>query len=390
VHDRVKLVRPVERTIAHGHPWVYRDALERHRAAPGRVLTLLDRRGRFLARGLAETGPIGLRVLTLRDEPVDADLIVGRLRSAAALRARTLPAQTDAYRLVHGEGDRLPGLVCDRYAEFAVVRFDGDAMPAWRAPLLEALGGPLRALGVENLLIRHGRGESKRLELVHGREPYASLEVRERGMRMLADLRTGQKTGLFLDHRDSRLRVRELAAHQHVLNLYGYTGGFSIAAGLGGASEVTTVDVAGGAIELAERGWSANGLDVGRHRAHAVDARDFLDRAAKDGRRWSLVVADPPSFAPNEASRTKALRAYRALHAGVLAVLEPAGLYLAASCSSHVDRASFEATLREAAHAARRPLQILGRWGAGPDHPVLPGFPEGDYLKVTLLRAPDA
>jgi 23S rRNA (cytosine1962-C5)-methyltransferase len=387
--NRVKLVKALERTIAHGHPWVYRDALDRFTAAPGTVLTLFDRRGRFLARGLAEAGPIGLRVLTTRDEPVDVALLERRVEQAIELRGRVIPAQTDAYRLLHGEGDRLPGMVCDRYGAFAVLRFDGQAIGAWREQIFEVLRPRLEKLGVENLLVRSGRGESKHLELAWGSEPEAPLEVSERGMALLADLMRGQKTGLFLDHRESRFRVRELAAGQSVLNLYAYTGGFSIAAGLGGARSVCTVDVAAPAIELAERGWEANGLDPSVHEAVATDVRSFLSDAAEGGRRWSLIVADPPSFAPKAAVRAKALKAYRALHQSALGVLDSKGLYLAASCSSHVDREAFETTLREAAHATRRPLQVLGRWGAGPDHPVLLGFPEGDYLTVTLVRSLD-
>jgi 23S rRNA (cytosine1962-C5)-methyltransferase len=298
-------------------------------------------------------------------------------------------ADTEAYRLVHGEGDGMPGLVVDRYGAWAVMRLDGRAIESWRDRILGVARPRLAALGVENLLSRRGRGEAKRVEAVWGRAPEGLVTVREHGMALPVDLVRGQKTGLFLDHRDSRRRVRELAAGQSVLNLYAYTGGFSIAAGLGGARSVTTVDVAPGAIELAREGWAANGLDPGSHEACAVDARSFLERAAAEGRRWTSIVADPPSFAPNEASRPKALRAYKAMHRGVLEVLSPGGLYLAASCSSHVDREAFETTLREAAHGVRRPLQILGRWGAGADHPVRMGFPEGDYLTVTLARAID-
>lgn len=386
---RVKLRKPLERAVAHGHPWLYADALDRSGGPAGTVLTLLDRKGKFLARGLAEEGAIGMRVFTTRDEPVDAALIAERIEQALKLRERVIPPDTDAYRLVHGEGDQLPGVVCDRYGAFAVVRFDGAGILAWRDAVLEALRPRLDALGVENLLVRSGRGEQKRVETVWGRDPYGPLEVRERGMTLLVDLRRGQKTGMFVDHRESRFEVRRLAAGLRVLNLYAYTGGFSISAGLGGATEVTTVDVAAGAIELAQRGWEANGLDPSLHHAEVADVREFLDGARSESKRWPFIIADPPSFAPNRASKANALKAYRALHRGVLDVLDSHGLYLAASCSSHVDREAFDATLRDAAHSARRGLQVLGRWGAGPDHPVPLGFPEGDYLTVTLVRVLD-
>lgn len=380
----LRLRRPLERIVAHGHPWIYRDALEPFEAAAGSVVTVQDRRGRFLARGLAEAGPIGVRVFTLRDEPVDAALFERRVGEALELRDRIAPPETDALRLLHGEGDRLPGVVCDRYGRVAVLRFDGEAAAVWQAELGEGLRAALAGRGVDTLLLRSGRGAGKRVETLWGAPPPMPMEVREHGMILLADLMRGQKTGLFLDHRESRRSVRGLAHGLRVLNLFGYTGGFSIAAGLGGALEVVTVDSAAPALGLATEGWRRNRLEPGAHRAEAADVEAYL--AAAEAGRFDLVVADPPSYAPNEESVSRALKAYRRLHEGVLGLIAPGGWYLAASCSSHVDRAAFEETLREAAHARRRPLQIAGRWGAGADHPVPLGFPEGEYLKVVLAR----
>ena len=323
----------------------------------------------------------------MRDDPVDADLFDQRVAEAFDLRRRFCPPETDAYRLLHGEGDRLPGVVVDRYGAHAVLRYDGEATAAHHETWVEILWPRLQALGVGTLLARRGRGKDKRVDLLHGDPPEGRQEVRERGMTLLVDLLEGQKTGMFVDHRESRHAVRGLASGLRVLNLYGYTGGFSIAAGLGGARRVDTVDVAPKAIELAVQGWAHNGLDPAVHEGHAADVESFLDGARAAKRRWDLVVSDPPSFAPSESAKPAAMRAYKALHRGCLQVVAPGGLYLAASCSSHVHRDDFEQTLREAAHGARRPLQVLGRWGAGFDHPVPMGFPEGDYLTVTLCRA---
>lgn len=388
-----RLKKPVERSVAHGHPWIYRDALEgseRDAPEPGTVVTVLDRRGRFLARGLAESGPIGVRVWTRRDRPVDEDLLRDRVRAAFELRARLRPPDTDAYRLLHGEGDRTPGLVVDRYGAYAVLRLDGAAARRWRTRAIEVLRPHLAELAVHTLLVRTGsKREGTRVEMAYGTPPEDLVEVRERGMVLPVDLMRGQKTGLFLDHRDSRYTLRSLCHGARVLNLYGYTGGFSISAGLGGASEVDTVDVAAAAIELADLGWTRNGLGLDHHRGHAVDAETFLTKARAGRDHWEVVVADPPSFAPSESAKPAALKAYKALHRASLEVLMPGGLYLAASCSSHVSRPDFEQTLREAAHAVRRPLQVLARGGAGFDHPVPLGFPEGEYLTMTLCRCPD-
>jgi 23S rRNA (cytosine1962-C5)-methyltransferase len=191
---------------------------------------------------------------------------------------------------------------------------------------------------------------------------------------------------LFLDHRESRARVRTLANGLAVLNLYGYTGGFSVAAGLGGARMVTTVDVAKPAIAFAERSFALNGLPPARQRAVAEDVPDFLKRESALGDRYDLVIADPPNFAPNQASLPAALESYAALHAACLGMIAPDGLYLAASCSSHVRGSDFLDTLREGSRRARRVLSILEQTGAPFDHPRLLAFPEGDYLKVVLCR----
>ena len=380
----VSLRKPLERVIAHGHPWVYRDALESFRAEPGEVLTLLDRRGRFLARGLAEAGPIGMRVFTRRDEAIDSDFLYRRLEEAFDLREHIEKGDSDAYRLVHGEGDRLPGVVCDRYGPFAVLKLDGEGIRRWLDPLRESLRELLPGVGVDSLILRAGRGEGKTWEQQWGREVPPRLPIREEGMTLLVDLHRGQKTGLFLDHRPARRRVRALARGKRALNLFGYTGGFSVAAGLGGAREVVTVDVAPAAIELAEASWSANGLAEGVHEGMAMEVERYLGSLGK--RRFDLVVADPPSFAPREDVLKKALGAYKALHRAALEAVAPGGWYLAASCSSHVDRSAFEQTVREGAHGARRALQVVSRWGAGEDHPIPLGFPEGEYLKSVLTR----
>lgn len=380
-----KLDKSLESVLKEGHPWVYRDAVPCLDAAPGAAVTLLDKKGRFVARGYAEEGSIAVRVLTTRDEPVDTKLWRRRVARAVDLRRRVRPEQTSAYRLIHGEGDRLPGIVVDVYGPAAVLRLDGVGAAALRPEIVDVLREPLEALGVASLMVRTGRRDTLSVELAFGPEPETPLPVTEHSMVLLANLRRGQKTGLFLDHRESRRRVRELSAGARVMNLYAYTGGFSVAAGLGGASHVTTVDVAKPAIELAERTWEANGLDPARHDAVAEDVPRFL-ASQKRMPPLDFVIADPPSFAPHKKALPKAVESYRALHAACLRRVVPGGLYLAASCSSHIDSELFSQTVREGARRAGRVLQVLERWGAPADHPRLLAFPEGDYLKVLLTR----
>lgn len=381
-----RLQKKIDGTLRLGHPWIWRDALADFRADAGDVVTVVDARNAFVARGLAEEGPIGVRVFTLQDEPVDESLFSRRIDEAFALRERIVPSETNAYRLLNGEGDRVPGIVCDRYASYATVQLDGAAAPAWRDRVLPILESALKKIGVDTILVRTGKRGERRVDCAVGVSPSEPIEVREHGMILIADLIHGQKTGLFLDHRESRHRVRELSRGRRVLNLYGYTGGFSVAAGLGGATAVTTVDIAPEAIAFAERTFARNVGDSIPHVAIASDVPEFLKGARQRGERFDLIVSDPPSFAPNEEALTRALQSYRTLHQAALRLLAPGGLLVAASCSSHVDRDAFESTLVDAAPVAGQVVQILERDGAPADHPRLSAFPEGDYLKVLLAR----
>jgi 23S rRNA (cytosine1962-C5)-methyltransferase len=208
--------------------------------------------------------------------------------------------------------------------------------------------------------------------------------VRELGVPFVVDLAHGQKTGAFLDQRDNRARVGELAGGRRVLNLFSYAGGFSVHAARGGATHVTSVDVAAAAHATAQASFRAAGVDPSRHAFATADVRAFLDAAAGRGERWDLVISDPPSYAPSEKARPRALAAYRALHAACAKVLAPGGILCAASCSSHVDAEAFATTLDDEV-LGDRGLSMLELRGAGADHPTLPAFPEGRYLKFAVL-----
>jgi 23S rRNA (cytosine1962-C5)-methyltransferase len=200
----------------------------------------------------------------------------------------------------------------------------------------------------------------------------------------VVDLARGQKTGAFLDQRENRARVGEMAAGRRVLNLFSYAGGFSLFAAARGAAHVTSVDVAAAAHATAQASFRASGVDPGKHAFVTADVTAFLDRARKKGDTWDLVISDPPSFAPSEKAVPRALAAYRALHAACAAVLSPGGTLCAASCSSHVGMDAFLSTLDDAS-LGRSDLRVLELRGAGPDHPTLPAFPEGRYLKFVVL-----
>jgi 23S rRNA (cytosine1962-C5)-methyltransferase len=384
----LKQVSTADRLVR-GHPWVWREAIARGLSGvePGDEVQVLGPDGKAVGRGLAEPGsPIAVRMWTHGRVPIDAALWRERAARACALRERLVSGtSTDAFRVLHGEGDRMPGLVVDRYGSVAVARVDGAAAATRTSELADALWPGLESWGVRTLALRTGgKGESPRLEVLRGPPAPDTVRVQEHGVPFVVDLARGQKTGAFLDQRENRRRVGELARGRRVLNLFSYAGGFSLHAALGGAQHVTSVDVASAAHATAQASFRAAGVDPSAHAFITADARVFLEDARKRGQTWDLVVSDPPSFAPSEKTLPRALSAYRTLHGACAAVLASGGIFCPASCSSHVDASAFLSTLDDAA-LGDRALAVLELRGAGPDHPTLPAFPEGRYLKFAVL-----
>jgi len=368
---------------------VWREAIERgiEGAQTGEDVQVVAADGTPVGCGIIDPGsPLAVRLWTRGRSPLDAAVWRGRVEHAAGLRDRLVAsADTNAFRALHGEGDRMPGFVVDRYDRVAVLRTDGDAAAARVDDLVAALTPTLETWSVSTLVHRVGvKGQAPQLHTLMGDPPPDTVTVREHGLSFVVDLAHGQKTGAFLDQRENRRRVRALASGARVLNLFSYAGGFSLFAAAGGARHVTSVDVAAGAHATAQASFRASGVDPGAHAFATADVFAFLEGARSKGQRWDLVISDPPSFAPNEKSLPRAMTAYRSLHRACAAVLAPGGLFCAASCSSHVDGDAFLSTLDDAT-LERDDLRLLEVRGAGPDHPTLPAFPEGRYLKFAVL-----
>jgi 23S rRNA (cytosine1962-C5)-methyltransferase len=378
-------------SVARGHPWVWRDAVAQGLGGvhAGDEVRVAAPDGTAVGHGLADPGsPIAARVWTRGDEPLDGAVWTRRSRAAVERRRWIFEGSaTTAMRLVHGEGDRMPGFVVDRYGHVAVLKVDGDG-PARRVEtFVESLWPELRRIGMETLVRRTSeKGQGVKLETLRGPSPPPAVRVEEHGVPFVVDLAHGQKTGAFLDQRENRRRVGEMARGRRVLNLFSYTGGFGLHAALGGASTVTHVDVATAVHATAQESMRLAGVDPSAHRFVTADVPAFLAKAKASGERWDLVVSDPPSFAPSEKTRTRALGAYRSLHAACAAVLTEDGILCAASCSSHVDATAFLGTLDDAT-LGRDDLSIVEARGAGPDHPTLPAFPQGAYLKFVVLAS---
>ena len=379
----VQLPAFLEESLVAGHPWVYRD----HVPAGFRAKTgdwVLVRAGKFRGVGLwDDASPIALRMLAGQDVP-DADWVLARVREAWELRAPLRDAGVTAYRWIAGEGDGLPGIVVDRYDAYAVIVTYADAVERLVPWVTEALRATAPLSGI---VVRQRQRESnERLRIQWGQTPPREVVVEEYGVRLGADLHAGQKTGLFLDHRENRRHVGRLALRRRVLNLFAYTGAFSLHAARGGAREVVSVDVAPGAIDGLRRNLELNALPVHQHQLVVADVFDYLERASTERQRFDLVISDPPSFAKTRAKARQAYRAYVRLTAAGLRVAAPLGLYVGASCTSQVGPDAFRQALAEGARKARCRLQIIHEAGQPLDHPVMAHHPEGRYLKFVVAR----
>ncbi len=384
----LRLRKDLTRSIKRGHAWLYSDSIELQPAESGTVAILCDRRGeKRLASGIYDPEhAIPLRIC--RTQPpltLDDAWLTEQLRQAARLRAVLFDnSRTTGYRLVAGEGDNLPGLIIDVYHRTAVLKLDGGAPAAFYQPAGIA-SWLCENLPIDCVMLRF-RERGRAGEVIAGELPSSNVEFLENGLKFTADVVQGQKTGFFLDQRDNRALVERVARGQRVLNLFSFNGGFSVAAGRGGAKHVTSVDLAEPAIMAAQEHWLLNGLPAESHRGETLDCFEFLESASRSKEKWGVVICDPPSFAPNEKSRDKALAAYGRLAQMSAGVTQASGMLALASCSSHIDALSFREVNAEAFGRARRTATLLAECSLPMDHPTPLAMPELRYLKFQLFR----
>ncbi len=377
------------KAVARGHPWVWRNAVRRapKKLKVGTPVSVFSLAGVFVGHGLWDpNSPIATRIYSrIQAVPVTLKTLASGVTRAVDDRAGHFGPETTAYRLCNGEGDRVPGVVLDRYGSVVVAQFDGDAVRVWADDLLAALWPALRSRGVTSVSLRDPTRGKVNIRTVAGEAMPDTVVVLEHGVQMVIDLAKGQKTGAFLDQRENRRRIRQMSANLRVLNLFSYAGGFSCAAALGGAAHVTSVDIAHGAHGIAQQSFRLNGLDPSAHTFVTSDVVTYLQQAWQRRERFDLVISDPPSFAPSEKSLPKAMNAYRCLHQACAKVISKGGTLCAASCSSHVTESAFFGTLDEQT-LNRRAFRVVSSFGQPLDHPSVPGWPEGRYLKFVILE----
>lgn len=392
--SQVWLKKGRARSALRRHPWIFSGAVERVEGDPagGDVVELRDAGGNWLARGaLNQTSQIVVRVLTWDpDETVDRSFWRDRLERAIASRTRlALEPATTAYRLVHAESDGLPGLVVDRYGDYLVVQFLALAVDRRREEIVEALVDLLSLRGIyerSDLGVREKEGLPPRSGSLWAEEPPDRLEVQEGGLRFWVDVRSGQKTGFYLDQRENRALIPRFSQGAEVLDAFAYTGACGVYAAAGGAARVTFVESSVPALEMIPHNLAINRIDPGRHEVVAGNVFDVLRDYRGAGRQFDLVVLDPPKFAPASRDVRRAARAYKDVNLLAFQLLRPGGVLFSTSCSGAVSGDLFQKILFGAVLDAGREAQIVGSLHQGPDHPVALTFPEGAYLKGLICR----
>lgn len=391
---RVTLLPGREPPFLAGHPWVFSGAIASVSGSPadGAEVDVTDAGGRFVARGLFNArSQIRVRLYRWEPEPVDATFLRDRVAAAVRLRhgALGLGEAQGACRLVFSEGDGLSGLTVDRYGPWLAVQLTSLALATRREALLDALEAEV---GPSGMVLRTEKGilDEEGLELrdgpLRGTLPEGPTEIREGGLTFAVDLRTGQKTGFYLDQRENRSRAAAYARGRSVADVCCYTGGFALALAAAGARSVVGVDASESALALAAHNAERNGLSGGVGFARA-DAFRWLEGEAAAGRAYDMVVLDPPRFARTRKGVRQALKAYERLNRLALACLEPDGILVTCSCSGRVTPDEFTGAVARAGAAAGRTVQILEARGQAPDHPVAAACPGTAYLKCLICRA---
>ena len=383
-----------EKSLLRRHPWVFSGAIARieGKTVSGDTAHIVANDGRFLAiAALNPDANISARVWDWHEgTQIDAAFFRNRLETAIGMRRGLFGRKADeAERLVHGESDGLPGLIVDRYGDVVVLQISSAGCHRWRDAIIDSLQQITAARAIyerSDADVLELEGLAPRTGLVQGELDTPVVEITESGIRLRVDVARGHKTGFYLDQRDNRLQIGQLAAGRDVLNCFSYTGGFTLQALVHGAASVTSVDSSADALQLAREHVRLNGLPEDRCEWADADVFQYLRKLRDQNRQFDLIILDPPKFAPTAASAERAARGYKDINLLGFKLLRPGGLLATFSCSGGVSADLFRKIVAGAALDAEVDAQVLDQLHSTPDHPVSLGFPEGEYLKGLLCR----
>ncbi|HZY45212.1 MAG TPA: class I SAM-dependent rRNA methyltransferase [Anaerolineae bacterium] len=377
-----------DRPIKQHHPWIFSGAIDRidPSIADGDIADIVSAQGEFLARGYVNRrSQIVVRLLTwAASESIDQDFWVRRLTRSISARP-TIPAR----RLVNAEADGLPGLIVDQYNEFSVAQFLTLGMDRHKQQIADALNGLLNPTGLyerSDVDIREKEGLERVTGLLRGVEPPDKMKIDENGWQFWVDAKHGHKTGWYLDQRDNRRKIQTYCQNAEVLNLFSFTGGFSVSALTGGAKSVINVDSSAASLELAKENYRLNGLSLDDQDFVIADVFSYSRKLRAEHRSFDVIIADPPKLAQSQAQLEKATRAYKDLNLISMQLLKPGGTLITFSCSGLVSPDLFQKIIFGASIDAGRDVQIVEKLSQAGDHPILLSFPESEYLKGLVCR----
>ncbi len=386
---RIILKRGKEKPVLRGHPWVFSGAVARveGEVSPGEVGKVYSQGGQFL--GLGQINPLSqiiVRLLTQKKEELGKSFFRNRFSRAAFLRKDWSGGRTNAYRVVNGEGDFLPGLIADRYGETLVLQCLTAGMDRLKEMFINLLVKELRPQSIyerSDVMTRNEEGLAERSGLLYGKDIPEWVEIEEHGCRFRVDVKKGQKTGFYLDQRENRFSLREFSKGKKILDCFSYTGAFSIHAGSGGAKDFTLIDSSQEALAIAEEHFRLNQLEKIPHRLIRGDVFEVM-RGIEPG--YDIVILDPPPFAKKKGHLPGASKGYKDLNLWAFRLLNKEGLLFTFSCSHHMSRDLFQKIVFSAALDSGKCVQLIGRMGHPWDHPINICHPEGEYLKGLICR----
>ena len=382
------LIPGKEKRVFNGHPWIFRSDIARVEGKfnPGDMVSVVSHKGKFLCKAFYNPqSQIALRIMTLKDEPVDRAFIFRRVKEAVDYR-RTF-ADLRSCRMIYAESDRLPALIVDAFGDVLVLQCLALGMERFKQDVVDALVEELHPMGIwerNDVPVRRLEGLEQTTGLLYGEVP-DRVEMVENGVHFWVDVKEGQKTGFFLDQKENRAAIAPFVKGKTVLDCFTHTGSFALHAGYFGAKEVTGVDISGYACEFATENARLNGLENTVKFVEA-NAFDLLAQQSREGKKYDVVILDPPAFTKTRSAIEAATRGYKEINLRAMKMVKPGGYLITCSCSQHILPDAFLQIVKNAAHDACVQLRQVEYRTQGKDHPILPGAPETQYLKCGIFQ----
>lgn len=388
------ILKPGKELSLGRHPWIFSGAVARVEGDPesGETVTVQSFSGDIIAAAaFSPSSSIRARVWSFKaDENIDEDFFRRRITDAVQARDSLIDREkTNAYRIINGEADMLPGLIADKYNDYIVIQVLSSGPERWRDTIMKTIAEVIKPEGIyerSDTEVRKLEGLEPRSGHLWGKKPEGKLKILENGLKFAIDIATGQKTGFFLDQRLNRFRVRAFAKDKTVLDAYSYTGGFTLNALAAGAVSITAIETSAEALSLLKENISLNGFDENKLETKHGNVFEILRKFRDEGRKFDMIILDPPKFAPTVSSLERAMRGYKDINLLAMKLLSPGGTLFTFSCSGAMNIIRFIDMLGYAAADAGIDARIIEILSQAPDHPISPVFPESSYLKGCILR----